>query len=36
MAAGFSIETTKISEFRAKINKIGDKNLSEEILTKNF
>ncbi|MEK7536622.1 MAG: single-stranded-DNA-specific exonuclease RecJ [Patescibacteria group bacterium] len=34
MAAGFSIETTKISEFRAKINKIGDKNLSEEILTK--
>lgn len=34
MAAGFSIETTKISEFRTKINEIGDKKLNDEVLEK--
>lgn len=32
MAAGFSIETDKISEFRLKINDIGNKLLSDEVL----
>lgn len=32
MAAGFSIETTKIEEFRIKINKLAEKSLTEEVL----
>lgn len=32
MAAGFSIETTKISEFRIKINSIADSKLTQELL----
>lgn len=32
MAAGFSIETVKISEFRTKINEIGNRLLTDEIL----
>lgn len=32
MAAGFSIETSKISEFRIKINKHAEKTLTEEVL----
>lgn len=32
MAAGFSIETSKIEEFRLKINKISDSKLTDEIL----
>lgn len=34
MAAGFSIETVKIKEFTAKINRISAKDLTGEILTK--
>lgn len=34
MAAGFSIETTKIEEFKRKINKISKPLLTEEVLTK--
>lgn len=34
MAAGFSIETTKIEEFRLKINKLAQKTLTDEILEK--
>ncbi len=34
MAAGFSIETTKIEEFKRRINKISQPLLTEEILTK--
>lgn len=32
MAAGFSIETSKIEEFRLKINKISESKLTDEIL----
>jgi len=32
MAAGFSIESTKIKEFRLKINEIGNKLLTDEVL----
>ncbi len=32
MAAGFSIETQKIEEFRLKINKVSDSKLTDEIL----
>ena len=32
MAAGFSIETSKIEEFRLKINKVSDSKLTDEIL----
>jgi single-stranded-DNA-specific exonuclease len=32
MAAGFSIETTKIEEFRIKVNKLAEKSLTEEVL----
>lgn len=32
MAAGFSIETTKISEFSLKINEIGNKVLTDDLL----
>ena len=34
MAAGFSIETTKIEEFRLKINKLSKEKLTDEILEK--
>ena len=34
MAAGFSIETTKISEFRLKINELSEEKLTDEILEK--
>ncbi|KKP47758.1 MAG: Single-stranded-DNA-specific exonuclease RecJ [Candidatus Woesebacteria bacterium GW2011_GWA1_33_30] len=34
MAAGFSIETSKISEFRTKINKLSQDKLTDEILEK--
>jgi single-stranded-DNA-specific exonuclease len=34
MAAGFSIETSKISEFKTKINEISKKYLTDEILEK--
>lgn len=34
MAAGFSIETTKISDFRIKINELSKDKLTDEILSK--
>lgn len=34
MAAGFSIETKRIEEFRIKINKLSNKKLTDEILEK--
>lgn len=36
MAAGFSIETNKISDFRIKINKLAQKTLTQEILERNL
>ncbi len=36
MAAGFSIETSKISDFRIKINELAQKTLTQEILERNL